>query len=179
MAAICRALALALLLSACGGTVDTTSTTTMLSSTTTTVSTTTTTVSTTTTLSEEVECLAFTVLMGFYLTSTVEALAQGTEAAIAVADNQMTLSEGADQLLLAAEDLRVANDGLADLGEPPAALEESVRLMRRALERLIEGYELGSRGMRNEDLSMIEAGSTLIQEGTAFINGAAEALGDC
>jgi hypothetical protein len=136
-------------------------------------------VSTTTTLSEEAECLAYSLIFTFYVTNALDALTQGADAFTDVADGQLSASDGADQVLLAAEDLRVVDDGLTDLGEPPAALEESVRLTHLSLERLIEGYELGSRGMRNEDVRMMEAGGTLTQWGTAFIVGATEAFGDC
>ena len=124
-------------------------------------------------------CLAYALVMTFFLGNMNEPFRKGLDAGTAFTDDELSASDAADQLLLVAEDLRVAESGMADLGEPPDALKDSVRLIRCALERAIEGYELQSRGIRNLDLSMIEASTTLIQEGTAFLTAAVDATGEC
>lgn len=180
-AAMCRPLAIVLLVVACGGTSDTAASTTPESSTTTTATDpiTTTTVLTTTTLPEEAVCVAYALIVSLFASNMIESLTKGSEAATAFINDELSASDAADQLLLSADDLRVVADAMAELDEPPDALKETFRLNGLALERLIEGYELGSRAVRNEDMNMLEASTTLIQWGTAFLVAATDAIGEC
>ena len=55
-------------------------------------------------------------------------------------------------------------------------LDEAIGLVSEALARYVEGWQVGSRGIRALDVPLLEEATALISEGTVFMNLATDSI---
>lgn len=169
---------MAVVVVACSSTTATTTistVTTLVTTTTTAAATTTTTMPTTTTL----DCQAYAQTFIGIITPILDLIAEAQATAGGILDGSLTPEEGADTYFILADSVAQIGVELEEMGEPPPNMAESIRLVIRGVDLLAQAYEVGSRGARNLDASLLEESLDLSQEGNALVGQASEVLEPC
>lgn len=84
--------------------------------------------------------------------------------------NNATADATADALFLASDQMTQLARSLADLGTPPSDLEYSAELLKHAIERIADGTLLASRGVRDNDVALIEEATTLMGDNVILLD---------
>lgn len=142
---------------------------------------TTTTAETTTaaTVSERAQCMAYATVFVTLLPPIGDALGAFSKAAAAAAEGLITSDEAADVFVVAASDIREQLSLLADLGEPPANMASSVRLVTEGAEMTADAIADAAGASRTNDVAGIVAATASMESGTALISEATARLQAC
>lgn len=156
------------------GTVDDTTT---VTSTPTTAASTHSTVSTT--IPADAACEVYGLALSMYAVTAGEQIGVIGEAATAAGYGEITMDEAADRMMVAASDLRVILADIDRLGNPPAELDESIRLFREGVETIAQSAEDAASGARLGDPAAIDAATADMLNGAALISAATDRIGKC
>lgn len=124
-------------------------------------------------------CRSYVTLFLPILDSAAEASANGSTAAFAAAEGDITYDDAAAVFSESADTFRRSSERVEDLGPPPAGFVEAIGLLTRALDRLETGYDLAALGAQRLDVDLVTAGSDAIEEGNVLLERGNDALETC
>lgn len=124
-------------------------------------------------------CQDYVTLIVPVLLDAAEASGDGSDAAFAAADGDITFDQAAFVFTQSADTFADSVERIEDLGTPPPGLSQAVTLLIRAFNALEAGYDLAALGAQQQDVELLTEGNQTIDDGNVLLDRAEEALGTC